>query len=201
MLDVKNFPGKAASEETVLFLRQHWIQPVGIIILFIFLLSIPVAISLVIWFYLPELLTSNLAQALSLLVLSAYILMAVLFLFQTYLDYFLDTWHVTNERIISSVRVSLFRHTTSEVRFYRIQDITTEVNGFLPTLLDYGDIHIQTAGEENRFILENVEHPKKIVQTLLKLAETDRAKHAKELDLEEGLTSPKATPPIQKASA
>jgi len=88
-------------------------------------------------------------------------------------NYYLDVWIVTNKRILDIEQHSLFSRDLSEFRLDRIQDITIEVKGILPTLLHFGDIHVQTAGEAREFIIKGVPHPYKIRDILVK--EHDRA--------------------------
>ena len=54
-----------------------------------------------------------------------------------------------------------------------------------PTLLSYGNIFIQTAGEKERFDFEQVPHPDQIRDQIIKLAEIDREKQSREVKMED----------------
>lgn len=88
-------------------------------------------------------------------------------------NYFLDVWLITNIRIIDIEQFGLFRRDVSEFRLDRIQDVTLEVKGLLPTLLHFGDLHVQTAGEIRRFTIKGVPDPYGLRDKLIK--EHDRA--------------------------
>jgi uncharacterized membrane protein YdbT with pleckstrin-like domain len=87
------------------------------------------------------------------------IMWIVAFVFWT--DNHLDVWVITNKKIIAIEQKGLFNREISYIHFDKVQDITTEVHGITATILDYGEIHIQTAGEQKEFIMKNIKDPKK----------------------------------------
>jgi hypothetical protein len=70
----------------------------------------------------------------------------------------------------------------SELRYQKIQDVTTEVEGFLPTLLDFGEVFVQTAGERARFLFHNVPSPYKIKGVLMDLQKRTRRHDLNEVE-------------------
>jgi uncharacterized membrane protein YdbT with pleckstrin-like domain len=97
--------------------------------------------------------------------------------FTSFIDYYLDFWIVTNDRIIN-VEQHLFARTISELDLYKIQDITGESRGFLQTMFNYGHVFVQTAGEVGRFNFEEVPGPREVARKIMELAEEDRKYHA-----------------------
>ena len=94
--------------------------------------------------------------------------------FMLWIDYFFDIWIITSERIINIEQKGMFARKASELRFQKIQDITTEVSGFMPTIFNYGDVRIQTAGENEEFIFRTIPDPyniKNIIMSLQKQTE------------------------------
>lgn len=79
--------------------------------------------------------------------------------FLIWIDYYFDVWIITSERIINVEQKGMFSRRVSELSYAKIQDITTEVLGFLPSMLNYGDVYVQTAGEQERFIFRTVSDP------------------------------------------
>jgi len=72
----------------------------------------------------------------------------------------------------------------SELRFSKIQDITTEVTGFLPTVINFGDVKVQTAGEVSEFLFRTVSDPysvKNIIMELQKTTEADKEQNFGEM--------------------
>jgi uncharacterized membrane protein YdbT with pleckstrin-like domain len=74
-------------------------------------------------------------------------------------DFMLDTWILTDERLIDVEQVSLFNRRVSTLSLDRVQDITTTEAGFLETLLGIGIVIVQTAGESQEFKVSGVKDP------------------------------------------
>jgi membrane protein YdbS with pleckstrin-like domain len=104
--------------------------------------------------------------------------------FLIWIDYYFDIWIITTERIVNIEQKGMFTRTVSELRFSKIQDITTEVIGLLPTVLNFGDVKVQTAGEESEFVFRTVSDPygvKNIIMELQKESENDKAENFGEM--------------------
>ena len=110
------------------------------------------------------------------LVASLYYLTALLFLLFSFFTYFLDRWVVTEKHIIDVEQTSLFSRTVAKQEISRIQDVTAEVKGFFQTIFNFGNVYIQTAGEQERFLFENVPNPNGIVQTIMRVADQTKQK-------------------------
>ena len=83
---------------------------------------------------------------------------------------------VTNERVINVDQRRLFSRRVSEVRLAQVQDITSEVEGFLHTFFKFGDINLQTAAESGKFTFKNIPNPDNVRETILKLMEKNKTK-------------------------
>ncbi|MDP3953649.1 MAG: PH domain-containing protein [bacterium] len=92
---------------------------------------------------------------------------AVFFIVWT--NYYLDVWIVTNMRIVDIEQFGLFSRDVSEFRLDRIQDVTVEVKGVVPTLLGFGTIQVQTAGMSREFFIYDVENPYQVKDRIIKL--------------------------------
>lgn len=177
MFDLHNLPNPVPDEELVFFLRRHPITLLSLLLGYAIVIIMPFAI----WSYLlrfqPQLLDSSVSRTIILLGMSAFFLFAWLFLFQAFLDYYLDTWIVTTRRILNIEQTGLFGRTVSELRLYRIQDVTATVNGIAATFFNYGNVEIQTAAEHTHFLFEQVGKPNQIAKVILELSEKDRQDH------------------------
>lgn len=125
----------------------------------------------------PPILTHPLGFPALVLAGSIYFLSVWLFSFTHFVDYWLDLWIVTNDRIVNIEQQGLFARTISELDLFRIQDVTSEVKGFFPTMFNYGNVYIQTAAAHPRFTFEQVPNPHEIRKAILDLAEEDRKHH------------------------
>lgn len=89
-------------------------------------------------------------------------------LFVIITNYYLDCWIVTNQRTIHTELKGFFRQTISTVPLERIQDISVDIHGFFSTILKYGDVHIQTAGESREFVFRQISNPVETKEIILK---------------------------------
>lgn len=84
-------------------------------------------------------------------------------------DYWLDAWIITNERIIDIEQKGLFSREVSEFKLDKIQDVSFDVRGIIPTFFRYGDVQVQTAGSERNFVFYTVPNPQEIKNKILKI--------------------------------
>lgn len=88
----------------------------------------------------------------------------------TFIDLYLDVWVITNKRILNIEQFGLFSRTEAEHQLSVIQDVTTEVHGIFATMLNYGDVQIQTASESQGVIFRQIPEPyfaKKIISDMI----------------------------------
>jgi uncharacterized membrane protein YdbT with pleckstrin-like domain len=83
----------------------------------------------------------------------------LVFLTYIWTDYYLDVWIITNRRIIDIDQQGFFSRENATMQLSKIQDITTSVDGFFPTLIGYGMVRVQTAGYDREFIMHGVKNP------------------------------------------
>lgn len=106
---------------------------------------------------------------LALFLLSFYFLFLWYFLFKALTDFYLDTWIVTDHRILEIHQLGLFKRDISELRLSKIQDITVKIEGLLPTFFNYGRVIIQTAGVIPEFNFEQIPNPQQVKDKILQL--------------------------------
>lgn len=74
-------------------------------------------------------------------------------------NYYLDVLIITNKRIIDIEQLGLFARDITEVRIDNIEDVKTEIIGIIASLLNMGNLYIQTAGESREMIIKNIVDP------------------------------------------
>jgi len=89
-------------------------------------------------------------------------------LFIVLADFYLDIWILTNERVIAVEQKGLFSRTISEFELYKIQDVTVDVEGIIPTMLNYGNLVVRTASEHRDFVFKQVWHPNMVKDAISK---------------------------------
>ncbi|MFH1822479.1 MAG: PH domain-containing protein [Patescibacteria group bacterium] len=177
MLSIYRLPNQLPDEKIIKVLRRDVFILFKKIVLFMFLILLPFAFFYFIIQSQNNLLSGQLSYPVIVLGTSAYYLFIWLFFFFSFIDYYLDIWIITNERIIDVQQEGFFSRTIAEQRLYRIQDVTSEVHGFFPTILKYGEVYVQTAGTKQRFIFYEVPLPDQVRNTIIKLAERSKRKY------------------------
>ena len=172
-----HFPGQRENEKVEIIIRKHKISLLGSFLCFLALVVIPWAA-----FYFaapaafPFINQPPYLQVFLLLTL-IYYLFLWLFSFIVWIDYYYDIWLITDQRLIDIEQKGFFSRTVSELDLRRIQDITSEVHGVVSTLFEFGSIHIQTAGEREKFVMESIPHPVTIRRKIVRLYEKARRKN------------------------
>ena len=91
------------------------------------------------------------------------------FALETFLVWFFSVFIITDERIIDVDFLSLLFKDISSAKIDAIQDISSKTGGALATVVDYGTVYIQTAGESTEIQFENVPQPAKVAAVLNEL--------------------------------
>jgi len=164
-------------EHVEMVIRCHPIFLLRNVLMLVVLAAVPAGVFLMLQNAVQNLLTNPVAMAIVGTLGSIYYLGIWLFFFSTVLDYYLDIWVLTNDRLIAVEQEGLFSRTISEMDLWLVQDVTSEIKGIGATIFSYGKLSVQTAGKEERFHFEDCHNPNAIRQKILALAEEDRKYH------------------------
>lgn len=150
-------------ENVIYQVRRHWIVFFGYTVGLVFLGTLPLITFTLLEMFLPGFFDVNVngnIYALLVFLYSLWVLVLWISFFLDWTKYYLDVWYVTEKRIIMIDQKQLFNREVSNVRFDKIQDVSVEVPGFLSTLLDFGNIKVQTASEGLcEFNMRVIRHP------------------------------------------
>jgi len=148
----------------------------------------------------PALFHREISSSVIALASSAYYLFIWLFFFFSFIDYYLDIWLITSERIIDIQQKGFFSRVISEQKLFRIQDVTSEVHGFIPTILKFGNVHVQTAGTKERFFFHEVPNPDEVRNIIIHLVRLNQRKHKEEMkeDAHDGAKENKEVEKVMK---
>ncbi|HTM68520.1 MAG TPA: PH domain-containing protein [Candidatus Binatia bacterium] len=174
MIDLDHLIDKKPEEKIIFQMRSHWILFLGELVLLWVLAALPIGLYVVFSGVWPSILIGTLSKPILVLMTSAYYLMLWTFFITKFIDYYLDVYLVTTDRVLDVSQQGMFARTVSELDLARVQDVTSEVKGILRSLMNFGNVYIETAGAKERFIFEDVKHPDLIRKRLLELVEDDR---------------------------
>lgn len=164
-------------EHVVLEARKHW---------FIFFLQLlPYAILAVFPFALPKLLpfAPPLAPYAAMLdyhtpvmrvALGIWLLTAWTLAWSAFTRYFLNLWVLTNQRIVDIKQRGYFSRQVSSLFLNRVQDVTSDVQGILSSLLGIGKITVQSAGAVDEFHMYGIPRPEQMRDVILKYVSTEK---------------------------
>jgi uncharacterized membrane protein YdbT with pleckstrin-like domain len=155
-------------EKVVLEVRKHWFIFFAHGLFSLIAALAPLFVYGIVISYLKQTLAINAdVSAVFWFLYSMWLLLVWISFFIQWTNYYLDVWYVTEKRIIDVEQKGLFHRQVSSLRFDKIQDISIEVRGILAHLFNFGDIHVQTAGQDSTdFVIQHAAYPERIRETI-----------------------------------
>jgi membrane protein YdbS with pleckstrin-like domain len=165
-----------AGEEPALVLRRHWLHLYPRLVLLLLVALIPV----VLWVGTAVL--TDLTGTARLIGIVASVLWSGFWLVRAYFLWFRyqhDVWALTNQRLVDSLKRHWFHHQMSSADLLDIQDVSVEREGPLRTMFDFGDVRVQTAGQQANFLLGAIHHPAQVLSRIDAMRDEARRSHAR----------------------
>lgn len=157
-----NFMNKDKEELIVLLVRKHPITNLPWMMVAFLMVLAPLALSIVpILGFLPP----N-YQVMAMLI---WYLITIAFIFEQFLGWFFNVNIVTDERVFDVDFHNILYREITDAQIGQIQDVTVKVGSAIRTIFNYGDVHIQTAGEVPEIEFQAVPHPDQIAKILREL--------------------------------
>jgi len=88
---------------------------------------------------------------------------------RVFVEYSFNVFLITDARIIDIDQKGFFDRTVSETTYDKIQDVSFRSHGVTQTLLRYGSVIIQTAGQQANIELHGVKNPERVQQTIIEI--------------------------------
>lgn len=154
------------NEKIIATVHRHWIALIGKIAMIVILIFAGViGMSFMAVFIGGK---SSIFYYLLWFLLSIYLSAVYLLTFIFWMDYYLDMWVITDKRILDIEQSGIFKREVSEFLISKVQDITIEIPGMTASLFRYGNIRVQTAGEQS-FTAVSIPNPDKIKNVIMEL--------------------------------
>lgn len=169
MFTEKHIPNRRPGERLVTFVRPHWLHLVRSFLFFFMLLVVLYVSYFLIMNSTPHILENDIIRVILVSAGTLYLLVTFQLLYNRFIDYHLDIWIVTTERIIAIVQKNIFNRTISEHQIELIQDVTANQKGILQTFFNFGDVEIQTASEEQHFHFDDIPDPFEVAKEINKI--------------------------------
>lgn len=149
------FAEQEQGEEILLLLRRHFITNLPWMLTALFFAILPISFPFA-FATLP--ITPPQPGTIALLLLFYYLVLFGFVLVKFTLWYF-HTGIVTTRRLIDIDLHGILYRQVSETKNKNIEDVSYDQIGFVRSLFNYGDVHVQTAGAENNIEYDRVPRP------------------------------------------
>lgn len=156
----------APGERMVCVVRRHFI---GILIIYVEVLAGIAALMTFAYLVFSSFFDSLSPSAYRLVLAGTVLAMAflVFILFVATYIYRQSRLFVTNRNLIQVVQRGLFVRKVSRLSMSNVEDVSAEQKGILATILGYGTLTIQTAGEQENFIFYYCPNPNRYASEVL----------------------------------
>ncbi|MEK7517096.1 MAG: hypothetical protein AAB583_00970 [Patescibacteria group bacterium] len=155
-----SFQTQKHNEIIVLFLRAHFITNLYWIIISLVLITIPAIIGILSSVFGIGFFSSPLVSHFTTVYVLLYYLIVFSFIFINFLHWFYNVFMVTTERVVDIDYSDIVVHNIAITKLSHVQDVNYTQSGFIPTLFNYGNLFVQTAGTEINFEAPNVPKPR-----------------------------------------
>lgn len=156
-----------SDEQIIMDARRHWINIVPVWLSAVALVAVgiavsylfgrfPTGVSQVVPAFLPGLLVGVLV------VLAGLILVSGLWVYRQ------NRLVLTTKHLIKVEQDGLFSRKVSQLSLSRVQDVNGSHRGILATILRFGTVEVQSAGEDEEFIFPQMPDPSGIADRLMK---------------------------------
>ena len=153
------FETQEKKEKILLLLRRHWLTNIPWMLIASLMVFAPRLLRIIpIFDFLP-------ARFLT-ITLIAWYMFVIAFVLEKSLSWLFNVNIITDERVVDIDFPSMLYRDISSTKIDQTQDVTVRVGGFIRSLLNYGDVQIQTAGAELEICFEDIPNPGQVAKLL-----------------------------------
>ncbi len=167
-------------EKIVLVVRRHWFVFLGEVAALILAALLPLAFPIFsnyVYDLGGQYLSESQITAVTTFVSAAWLLLLWIIFFIIFTNYYLDTFIITNQRVIDVDQVNLFARDIATAPLGSIQDVKIEILGFVATMFNYGNLHLQTAGGDKEIIIRGIQNPEYVKKLIMSTHQSEVVPH------------------------
>jgi len=153
------FQQRDDKEEIILVLRRHWFTNLHWLLISLLMVLSPLFFT---YFSIPFPLPSGY----KFIAFLFWYLFTFIYAFENFLSWYFNVFILTEERVFDIDFYNLLVKEVTEAKISMIQDVTYNVVGFLPTILNYGNLNIQTASEVPMIKIDRIPNPEIVAKIL-----------------------------------
>jgi len=156
------FDTQEREEKIILLARRHLITNLKWVLIALVMILLPK----IVFGLFPEVFNSFRFRAIALLI---WYLLTFSYAFEQFLKWFFNVSIVTDERVVDIDFPTILYRDISSTKIDMVQDVSVKTGGFVRSLFNFGDVCIQTAGEQREFIFEDIAQPERVIKILNQL--------------------------------
>lgn len=157
-------------EKVVCEIRRHPIGLFGMLAMAGLVLAAAISVAILVPTY-----GTFLTEQQRLGVVLAAVLVMVLTALSTYIGMYVyqqNRWIVTSDSITQVEQTSLFNRHASQLSLANLEDVSAQQDGLLQTLLGYGRLTVESAGERSKFVFAFCPNPNDYARKIIAAHET-----------------------------
>lgn len=155
-----SFQTQKPNETIILFLRSHFVTNISWLIFTAILIGLPPLFTFSLPLLRIDLLSSQIIARFITTYVLFYYLMVSSYVFISFLHWFYNVFIVSSERVVDIDYSDIVIHNIAITNLSHIEDVNYTQSGFIPTFLNYGNVFVQTAGNERNFEALSVPKPR-----------------------------------------
>lgn len=153
------FTGQDANEKVLLLLRRHWITNLGWLLTAILLILMPFIVPILTIALGFDVTRFGLPASYVFMLTVFWYLITATFIFESYLNWYSNVYIVSNKKIIDVDFYGILHVSVTQAPVSNVEDVTYSTRGIYQTVLDFGQVLIQTAGEKENLEFDQVPKP------------------------------------------
>lgn len=154
------FQTQKPHETIILFLRSHFITNISWIIFTVILVVLPLIITLFLPLFKIDFFSSPTVIRFTTVYVLFYYLLIFSYVFISFLHWFYNVFIISSARVVDIDYSDIVVHNIAITNLSHIEDVNYTQSGFIPTLFNYGNVFVQTAGNERNFEALSVPKPR-----------------------------------------
>ena len=154
------------NEEIIKTVRQSWLKLSSLLVLPIILIIASFLFIYPLFYW----------GSRGIILFSAMLSVGVLWLTRNYITWYLQTFIITNQRIIDIDQKGIFQKTVSDIPLAKTQDVFYKTKGIGQTLSRSGNVYIVLTDGKTQLEVRNVQRPRQIQQLIVQLKAEDSRK-------------------------
>jgi hypothetical protein len=164
-----SFPGQDKDEPIFAFVRPYPIAFIPTVLVFLVVFVFTMLFQYVLATDGLANLTRDVAGP-AILALGLFQLLTLIVFMVAVFDFYYDIFIVTDRRLVDIDQEQIFYRRYAELLMENVEDVSSQVKGFLPTVFDYGSVEVLTAGAKPNFLVDNIRYHKEIASLILSLS-------------------------------